>query len=92
MGVCISLIRGDDIHNPVDEWNGLGGNKALFRALSDLPTEHHPTLDPIDFYVLRPAVFTPWRQHVAAGSNVDTFNAILDRLESDDELWLEFSY
>ena len=95
MGVCIQLCRLNN-PEPIASWNGLAGNKDLFHALLDLPRKWAPQgsefWDLADL-VVRPADFAPWRAFVAAmPHNKEVFTEILDRLETDETLWLHFSY
>jgi hypothetical protein len=92
MGVCISIVRGDNIFAPLAEFNGYAGNTVLFRALKDLPTTHLETGE-IGDVIVRPTDFAPWRSFVASlGYNVEHFTAMLDRLEADPDLYLDFGY
>lgn len=95
MGVCISFRRTSDCYSDAAEpMNGLAGNKALFRSLSGLPKVYAewPCVERGDM-ILRPTDFAPWRDWVAKlPHNVDHFTAMLDTLETDAYLWLDFGY
>lgn len=92
MGVCISLVKGSDIFTRLGEWNGFAGNKALFRELPKLPMVHLDTGEPGDM-IVRPTDFKPWRDFIAAmPHNVEHFTEMLDRVERDPDLYLDFSY
>jgi hypothetical protein len=92
MGVCISLVKGSNIYTRLGEWNGLAGNKALFHELAKLPKAYLDTGEPGDV-IVRPTDFRPWRDFVASlPHNAEHFTEMLDRVEREPDLYLDFSY
>lgn len=95
MGVCIRVTSEANFYGePVMEMNGLAGCKAMFHSLKDLPLIRADWEQiESDDCVLRPFDFAPWRAWVAAlPHNSEHFTAMLDALERDQSLWLDFSY
>lgn len=95
MGVCIRLVtettRFDEAEMTL---NGLAGCKALFRSLKDLPKVEPdwPGLEVGDC-IYRPSDFRAWRKSVSnLDYNTDHFTAMLDALEGNEALWMDFGY
>jgi hypothetical protein len=90
MSVAIRLVRAPNWEEILCH-NGLGGNKDIFRKLVELPKEIPTNSDP-ELYILRPTDFVVWRAFFVTLSNSEVFLDLLQQLELDSSLWLEFSY